>query len=154
MPHDDVWTAKEMFFRWIQTIQMSFIHHFTDWINGHVSAFNYLSGAWDSLLNRTFASNKLSDLAASSWTVETSVRYRMMLEYTLHSNLLQDMSSIFLFLQAKYFHCLWALILIEQWACSVRIISHWTTAVYMVFKHMQQVWHAVSHCTYLLDVLN
>ncbi len=39
-------------------------------------------------LTQTFSSNKLTDSAASSRPGETLVRYRMMLEYTLHSNLI------------------------------------------------------------------
>ncbi len=39
-------------------------------------------------LTQTFSSNKLTNSAASSQPGETLVRYQMMLEYTLHSNLI------------------------------------------------------------------
>ena len=85
-------------------------------LNKHTDIY-LRAGRWDSgtlLELKHFPQISSQTSAASPRPGETLVRYQMMLEYTLHSNLifsLQDGSKCFS-LQAKYFLCWWALIFI------------------------------------------
>ena len=96
-------------------------------------------------LTQTFSSNKLTHSAASSRPGETLVRYRMMLEYTLHSNLIFFFKrrQVFFF-ASKIFSLLVGTNIystVDSQCEDDQPLFHSWRATHTVSKRTHQVWH-------------
>lgn len=102
-------------------------------------------GLQHATLTQTRSSNKLTDSTASSRPEETLVRYQMMLEYTLHSNLIFFFKKrhVFFF-TSKIFSLLVGTNIYSTVDLQCKddlLLFHSRRAIHTVSKPADQVWH-------------